>query len=89
MFFTYIIRCADGTYYTGWTTNLTKRLSSHNAGTGAKYTRGRGPVSLVYYERHAVPSAARRREWEIKCLSRQEKQSLIHHAPLLPPDENE
>lgn len=75
--FTYILRCADGTLYTGWTTDLERRLSAHNAGTGAKYTRARRPVTLVYWERHASKEAAMGREWAIKQLSRQKKLELI------------
>lgn len=63
--FTYIIQCADGSYYTGWTTDLEARILAHNQGTGARYTRGRGPVKLVYWEEYADQNSARKREWEI------------------------
>ncbi len=70
---TYILRCADGTLYTGWTNDLERRLRAHNAGTGSKYTRTRRPVELAYCEGHADKRAAMRREWEIKQLGREEK----------------
>lgn len=75
--YTYILRCADGTLYTGWTNDLEKRLAAHNAGTGAKYTRPRRPVILVYHEVFETKEAAMRREWEIKHLSRLQKLRLI------------
>lgn len=74
--YTYVVRCADGTFYTGWTTCLERRLTAHNRGTGAKYTRTRRPVTLYYYETWATKSEAMRREWEIKQLSHQEKAAL-------------
>lgn len=73
----YILECRDGTLYTGITDNLDRRLKAHNAGKGAKYTRGRGPVRLRYWERCADHSAALRREAGIKRLKRQEKWALI------------
>lgn len=73
---TYILRCADGTLYTGWTNDLERRLRAHNAGRGAKYTRSRLPVELAYCEKHADIHAAMRREWEIKRLGRAEKLRL-------------
>ncbi len=75
--YTYILRCADGTLYTGWTNNLEKRLAAHNAGTAAKYTRPRRPVTMVYHEAFATKEAAMRREWEIKHLTRAQKLQLI------------
>lgn len=75
--YTYILRCADGTLYTGWTNDLEKRLAAHNAGTGAKYTRPRRPIILVYHEVFETKEAAMRREWEIKHLSRLQKLRLI------------
>ena len=75
--YTDILRCADGTLYTGWTNDLEKRLAAHNAGTGAKYTRPRRPVTLVYHEVFETKEAAMRREWEIKHLSRLQKLRLI------------
>ena len=74
MNYTYMVKCKDHTYYTGWTTDLNKRMAAHNNGTGAKYTRGRGPVALVYYETFETKEEAMRREWEIKQLSRKEKE---------------
>ena len=78
---TYILRCADGTLYPGWTNDLPRRLAAHAAGTGAKYTRGRRPVELVYYEVHGTKEAAMRREWAIKQLTRAEKLALIAQGP--------
>jgi putative endonuclease len=75
--FTYILRCADGTLYTGWTNDLEKRLAAHNSGTGAKYTRPRRPVELVYYESFPTKEEAMRREVQIKRLTRKEKLALI------------
>ena len=75
--YTYILECADGTLYTGWTNDLKKRLAAHNAGQGAKYTRGRGPVRLVYYEAFADKEEALRREAALKRLSRAAKLALI------------
>ena len=77
MNFTYIVRCSDGTLYAGWTNDLEKRLKAHNNGTGAKYTRTRRPVELVYYEEFETKEEAMRREYAIKQLSRQEKLKLI------------
>ncbi|MCM1149492.1 MAG: GIY-YIG nuclease family protein [Butyricicoccus sp.] len=74
---TYILRCADGTLYTGWTNDLERRLRAHNAGTASKYTRSRRPVELSYCESHADKRAAMRREWEIKRLTREEKIALF------------
>jgi len=73
----YILRCRDGSLYTGITTDVEKRISAHNAGKGAKYTRSRKPVELVYYEECTDHSAALKREIEIKALSRDEKLKLI------------
>lgn len=75
-FFTYILSCADGTLYTGWTTDLEKRLEVHNAGKGARYTRARLPVSLLASWTFEDRSQAMRFEWEIKQLSRSEKLAL-------------
>ena len=80
--YTYILRCADGTFYCGWTNNLTKRLASHNAGTASKYTRPRRPVELVYYEVFETQHEAMSREVHIKRLSRAEKQLLIENGVL-------
>ena len=75
--YTYILRCADGTYYCGWTNNLDRRLKAHNEGKGAKYTRSRRPVALVYYEAFSTKEEAMRREYEIKQLPRKKKEELI------------
>ena len=77
MNYTYIVQCSDGTYYTGWTNNLQNRVATHNSGKGAKYTRARLPVQLVYYEEYATKSEAMKRECAIKLLSRKEKEKLI------------
>jgi putative endonuclease len=80
MNYSYILRCADGTFYTGWTNDLDGRLLAHNAGKGAKYTRSRLPVELVYRETFATKEEAMSREWHLKQLSRQEKLRLIESA---------
>lgn len=77
MNYTYIVKCNDGTLYTGWTNDLTKRMEAHNSGTGAKYTKSRLPVRLVYYEEYMTKKEAMSREYSIKRLSRQEKLTLI------------
>lgn len=73
----YILQCADGTLYTGWTTDTEKRLAAHNAGKGAKYTKSRLPVKLAYREPFPDKSRALKREYRIKQLTRREKQILI------------
>ncbi len=75
--YTYIVQCADGTLYTGWTVDLQKRLAAHNGGIGAKYTSNRLPVELVYWESQENQSAAQRREASIKKLPRCKKMDLI------------
>lgn len=75
--YTYMVKCRDGTLYTGWTNNLEKRLTDHNAGKGAKYTKSRRPVELVYYESYETKEEAMRREYAIKRMSRKEKLQLI------------
>jgi putative endonuclease len=75
--YTYILKCADGTFYCGWTNNLEKRLAAHNAGTASKYTSPRRPVELIYTERFATKQEAMRREYRIKQLTRQQKIDLI------------
>ena len=75
--FTYILKCSDGSLYTGWTNDLERRVKAHNAGKGAKYTKSRRPVELVYFEAFSTRQEAMRREWEIKQLSRVEKCKLI------------
>lgn len=76
MHYTYMLKCKDGTYYTGYTNDLEKRVKAHNEGKGAKYTKGRGPVELVYYEEYEEKTVAMRREWEIKKLTRDQKEEL-------------
>ena len=75
--YVYMLRCGDGTLYTGMTDDVEKRFAAHCAGKGAKYTRGRGPLELVYTEAVSDKSAALRREYEIKKMSRQRKLDLI------------
>ncbi len=79
--YVYILECADGTLYTGWTNDLTRRVAAHNAGQGAKYTRTRRPVRLRYSETFSRKEEAQAREWAIKQLSRREKLALIAAAP--------
>ena len=76
--YTYIVECSDGTLYTGWTTNLDNRIKAHNSKTGAKYTRSRTPVKLVYYEEYATKEEAMSREYHIKQLTRKQKDELIN-----------
>lgn len=75
--FTYILRCADGTLYTGWTVDVERRLRAHQAGRGSRYTRARLPVSLVYSQEHATPQEAKRQEAAIRRLRRRDKLKLI------------
>lgn len=82
--YTYMLRCADGSLYTGWTTDLTNRLAMHNAGKGAKYTRGRLPVELCYVEEYDSSQVARQREWAIKRLTRKQKEALIRCGNQMP-----
>lgn len=77
MNYTYILRCADGTLYTGWTNDLERRLAAHNAGKGSKYTSSRRPVELVYREERETKEQAMSRERQIKRLTRSEKLALI------------
>ena len=77
MNYTYILRCADGTFYTGWTNDLEKRLEAHNSKRGAKSTRGRLPGELAYFEEFETETEARKRECAIKKLKRKEKEKLI------------
>lgn len=76
-YFCYILECSDGTYYTGWTTDPEQRVRKHNSGKGARYTRGRLPVHLVYLEEQADKIAALKRERAIKALSRAQKEKLF------------
>lgn len=77
MNYTYLLKCADETFYCGWTSHLAERVRVHNEGKGAKYTRPRRPVELVYFECFATRQEAMRREAAIKKLSRREKINLI------------
>ena len=74
---TYILKCKDNSLYKGWTNDIEHRLKMHNEGKGAKYTKTRRPVRLVYFEAFETKEEAMRREWEIKQLSRKEKEKLI------------
>jgi len=78
--YVYIVRCADGTLYTGYARDPEKRAQTHNAGKGAKYTAKRLPVLLIYSEACESRSAALKREYELKSLTRAEKEALVHHA---------
>lgn len=75
--YTYIVKCSDGTLYTGWTTSLEHRIAVHNNGKGAKYTRSRRPVELVYYESFDTKRKAMQREAAIKRMKRGEKERLM------------
>ena len=77
MNYVYIIRCGDGSLYTGWTNNLEKRFEAHSQGKGAKYTRGRGPLKLVYFETFDDKREAMRRHHAIKKMKKNEKENLI------------
>ena len=74
----YILRCGDGTLYTGITTDVEVRLEAHRSGKGAKYTRGRSPLELVYSEKCGTHSDALKREWAVKAMSKEEKWKLIN-----------
>ncbi|MCZ2127992.1 MAG: GIY-YIG nuclease family protein [Anaerolineales bacterium] len=76
-FFCYILECADGTFYTGWTTDPERRVAQHNRGVGARYTKTRRPVKLVYLEEQADKICALKRERAIKALSRKKKMDLL------------
>ncbi|MBW4829033.1 MAG: GIY-YIG nuclease family protein [Clostridiaceae bacterium] len=80
MCYIYILECSDKTLYTGWTNNLEKRIKTHSKGKGAKYTRARLPVKLVYFEKYNDKISAQKREYEIKQMSRKEKLKLINHV---------
>lgn len=75
--YTYVLRCGDGSLYAGWTNDLEKRLAAHQNGKGAKYTKSHGPVELVYSETFATKEEAMRREWEIKHMTKAEKEALV------------
>ena len=80
MNYVYMLRCRDGSLYTGWTNDLEKRLKAHNSGGASKYTRARLPAELVYSEEWDSKEAAMSREWHIKRLTREEKLKLIDNA---------
>ncbi len=75
--YVYIIECSDGTFYTGYTNNLDKRINTHNKGKGAKYTRCRLPVKLLYHEEYDLKGEALKREYKIKQMTRKQKIKLI------------
>ena len=75
--YVYLLRCADGTLYCGWTTDLEKRLMAHSSGKGAKYTRSRLPVELAWWEEYEDRHETLSREWHIKRMSREEKLALV------------
>ena len=75
--YTYMVACSDGSLYTGWTNDLEKRVRSHNEGKGARYTKSRRPVELVWHEAFPTKEEAMRREYEVKQLTRREKEALI------------
>jgi putative endonuclease len=75
--YVYVLQCADGTFYTGYTTDVERRVDEHNAGEGAKYTRGRTPVEVVHTESFDTQSGAMAREYQIKQLPRPEKAALV------------
>lgn len=83
MNYTYILECSDGSLYTGWTNDLENRIRCHNKGKGAKYTRGRLPVKLVYFEEFIEKRDAQKREYFIKHLTRDKKLNLIRNFNLL------
>lgn len=76
-YYTYMLRCSDGSLYTGWTNDMKKRLATHQAGRGGKYTRSRLPVEPVYMEIFETQHEAMHREWEIKQLTRAQKLQLL------------
>ena len=78
--YTYIVRCSDGSLYTGWTTDIEKRVEAHNSGKGAKYTKSRRPVTLAAYEVFKTKEEAMKREYAIKHMTRKKKNELIGEA---------
>lgn len=78
VYYVYIVKCKYGTYYTGYTDDIEKRVKAHNEGKGAKYLRGRGPVKLVHQEKHKSKNEAMRAECTIKSMTKQQKESLIN-----------
>ena len=82
MNYTYIVRCNDGSLYTGWTNDLERRLEAHNSGKGAKYTKTRRPVELVYFEEFETKEEAMSREYAIKHMTRKKKEELCKKGQL-------
>lgn len=80
MYYVYLLRCCDNTLYCGYTTDINKRVNTHNAGKGAKYTKSRRPVVLVYFEQCETKSEALRREAQIKKMPREKKELLIKES---------
>lgn len=78
--YVYVLRCGDGSLYTGWTNDLKLRLAAHQSGKGAKYTKGRTPIELVYFEELPDKSAALRRENELKKLRKDKKEELVFNT---------
>ena len=85
MNYTYLLECSDGTLYCGWTNDLEKRVKAHNSGRGAKYTKPRRPVRLVWYETFETKEEAMSREVKVKQLSRKQKDELVAHGPIEKP----
>ena len=77
MNYTYILKCKDGSLYTGWTNDLEQRVAAHNTGKGAKYTKARRPVKLVYFEEFETKEQAMKREYAIKQMARKDKLELV------------
>ena len=77
MNYTYIVECSDGSFYTGWTNDLERRMKAHNEGRGAKYTKSRRPVKLAYFETFQTKEEAMSRECQIKKMTRKEKEALV------------
>ena len=77
MNYTYILKCKDGSLYTGWTNDLEQRVAAHNTGKGAKYTKARSPVELVYFEEFETKEQAMKREYAIKQMARKDKLELV------------
>jgi putative endonuclease len=78
--YVYVVQCRDDSYYTGYTTNVEKRIDTHNNGTGAKYTRARRPVNLLYYEEYETKSDALKAEYRFKQLNRKQKEEYIRES---------
>ncbi len=83
--YTYMLKCSDDTFYTGWTTDLENRVKTHNSGKGSRYTRARLPVLLVYWEYYGTRSEAQKREYKLRQLNRKEKDNLrrLHKPDLI------